>query len=135
MLVHLFRRRQFSFAEDFREPFAHSVIVHRPDIGPSQIEEQKHFRGPAPDSAHLNQTLDNLVVGHFARAWPVGTVPSIVLAARSFKAATLLRDKPAARNFSSGVSSTSFGARNFRFGKMARTRFQIVAAAFPLSCW
>ena len=41
--------------------------VHRPDVGPSQIEEQKHFRGPAPDPAHLNQTLDNLVVGHFGQ--------------------------------------------------------------------
>src|SRR5438105_1978029 len=65
MLVHLLRRRQFSFAEDFREAFAHSVIVDRPDIGSSQIEKQKHFRGPAPDPAHLNQTFDNLIVGHF----------------------------------------------------------------------
>ena len=67
MLVHLFRRRQFSFAENSRKPFAHSVVVHWPDIGPSEIEEQKHFCGPAPDPAHLNQTLDDFIIGHFGQ--------------------------------------------------------------------
>ena len=65
MLVHLFRRRQFSFAENFREPFAHSVVVHWPDIGTSEIEEQKHFRRPTTDPAHLNQTFDDFIIGHF----------------------------------------------------------------------
>ena len=49
----------------------------------------------------------------FAVAVYVRAVPLIVVAARSFNAATLLRDKPAARNFSSGVASTSFGSRYF----------------------
>src|SRR5207253_6869692 len=65
MLIHLFWRQQFSFAEDFRESLAYSVIVHWPDIGPPEVEEQKHFHRPTPDPAHLNQTLDNFVVGHF----------------------------------------------------------------------
>src|SRR5207249_9168009 len=62
MLVHLFRRRQFSFAENFRETFAHSVVVHWPDIRTPKVEKQKHFHGPAPNPAHLNQMLQDFII-------------------------------------------------------------------------
>src|SRR5437773_9614425 len=43
-------------------------------------------------------------------ARPDGTVPSIVFAARSFNAAVLARERPAARSRSSGVARTCFGS-------------------------
>ena len=45
-----------------------------------------------------------------------GTVPSIVFAARSFRAAILLRERPAARKLSSGVARISLGLRYFLRG-------------------
>src|SRR5437868_6430724 len=62
---HLLRRRQFSFPENFREPFTHPIIVYRPDIRTPQVEKQQHFYRPTPNSAHLDQPLNNFVVGHF----------------------------------------------------------------------
>src|SRR6266404_6551908 len=57
-------RGKFPSTKSFRETFAHSVIVHRPDIGPAQIEKQKHLNGPAPNPAHRNQSRDNFLVSH-----------------------------------------------------------------------
>ena len=41
---------------------ANSEIVHRPDVGPPQLEEQEHLGGPPADSAHRHQARDDLVV-------------------------------------------------------------------------
>src|SRR5205085_1044617 len=60
----LFRGRQFSLSEGFSEAFLDPVVGHWPDIEPTQIEEEKHFRGPPSDPAHFGQALNDFFVGH-----------------------------------------------------------------------
>src|SRR5439155_78764 len=55
---------QFSFAKGFGKTFANSVIVDRPDIGPTEIKEKKHRDCRAADAAHGDETRDDLIIAH-----------------------------------------------------------------------
>ena len=81
------------------------------------------------DSGRLHPTspfgLTYAIVSSLARreaamvaeiAREVGTSPSMVFLAMSLIAAVLARDRPAPRNFSSGVANRSSGVGNFLFG-------------------
>src|SRR5438046_10058220 len=63
-LNQLLRGGQFSSAKSFGETFAHSVIVDRPDIRPTEIEKKEHLNRPAADPAHLCKARDDLVIAH-----------------------------------------------------------------------
>src|SRR5579859_4853156 len=49
-------------AVDGGETFANAEVVDGPHVGPPELEDQEHLRGPAADAAHLAQPLDNLGV-------------------------------------------------------------------------
>src|SRR6266446_8690148 len=63
-LHQLFRFRKFSLTKRFREPFAHAVIVHWPDVGPAKIEKEQHLDGPTPNPTNSDQTRDDFFVAH-----------------------------------------------------------------------
>src|SRR5882724_10396364 len=63
-LHELFRRGKFSFAKSLGETFANSVIVHRPYIGPAEIEQEKHLDCPSANAAHGGETRNDLVIAH-----------------------------------------------------------------------
>src|SRR5437764_15301972 len=61
-LHQLLRFGKFSLTKRFREPFAHAVIVHRPNIGPAEIEKEQHLDGPTPNPTNSDQTRDDFFV-------------------------------------------------------------------------
>src|SRR6266516_2436560 len=72
----LLRRGKLSFAKSLGETFANSVVVHRPDVGPAKIEQEKHLDRPAADAAHRGEARDDFVIAHpdkYAPGWH-GTV-------------------------------------------------------------
>ena len=65
------------------EAVADAEIVNRQDVGPAKAEHQQHLHGPAADSAHLRDALDDHLVfervqfrrgGHYAAEYFVGEV-------------------------------------------------------------
>src|SRR2546429_3728581 len=46
-------------------------VVEREDIGPQQVEDQEHLRGPAADAAHFYELGDDLLVRHLGPAMHV----------------------------------------------------------------
>src|SRR6266436_67724 len=99
-LHQLFRFGQFSLTKRFRESFAHAVIVHRPDVGPAEIEKEQHLDGPTPNPTNSDQTRDDFFVAHLrqsarARYRPVDGFRSQILdrgdfVSRKTRAAQLL---------------------------------------------
>src|SRR5262245_33671915 len=53
-----------SGAERDSEALAQPVVLGRQDVRATEPEDQQHLRRPAADPPHLDQSLDDLVVGH-----------------------------------------------------------------------
>src|ERR1700760_893270 len=47
-----------------REAFADAVIVDRQDVRAAEAEDEKHLDGPAADTAHLGEVLDDVLIRH-----------------------------------------------------------------------
>ena len=44
--------------------YTHTEIIMREDVEPAEREDQKHLRRPDADTFDLDESLDNLLVGH-----------------------------------------------------------------------
>src|SRR5438270_5597714 len=67
--------RKLSPAKCLGESFAHAVVVHRPDIGPTEIEQEQHLSRPSSDSTNCYQSCDDFFIAHFFQGAPTRHCP------------------------------------------------------------
>src|SRR5436190_3976205 len=64
--------RKFALVEDDFESFADGQVVNREDVRPAQVEDQKHFDRPAPDTFDFGEARQDFGVGecvYFGEFW------------------------------------------------------------------